>query len=177
MKFYKESAKVKQKNILYLQKSRKDNKLHKSTPLPAKYPDFNVDQLDAIRSELKQDELYRFSQTVDAEYEKRFITLYLNFSPMKDFLRPKSMIAQFYRNFRAKFPKTHAVLVLVVSARSHRVELANQFHHLPHSIDDPGFDDDSDDDRHMLELTMRERVIIEYFLSLIRIKSQKKLKF
>ena len=108
--------------------------------------------------------------------------IYTQFSQMKDFLLPVDVVARMYRRFRAGFPQTHAVMATIVSTSRERVELANQFADYSNEADgsinldsDSSHNGSSDESR--LSLQKRERAILEYFMALIRLKSQKRLRY
>jgi len=77
-----------------------------------------------------------------------------------------------YTKFKETFPYSHAIFAILVSSRSFQVDLANGF---DLSFDESISDDEDNPDE--LELHQRERCILEYFLCLIRIHSQKRLQY
>ena len=137
-----------------------------------------------LQTEIDDKNLVRFADDIDAEYKNAFIKQYQTFTHASEFLLPREKIAQFYDDFKKAFPSCHDLMAFIISSDSYRVELANNFDgsDVPSQsgITETDVNDDDnvelDQDAHEL-LHNRERAILEYFLAMIRLKNQKKLKY
>ena len=96
------------------------------------------------------------------------------------------MTTQLHDLFQKGFPHTYCVFSKIVSSSKHYIAIANQFAEVEGLEDKVELDAylDSDEDYESNAATsmegpiyIHERAIFEYFLSIIRLKSQKKLRF
>ena len=142
-----------------------------------------------MKKELTERRLYSFAQKIDAQYKDRFGVVYSSFALMKDFVIPRAMISKMYEDFKESFPHVHSIMAIIVSSSRHCIELANGFSDpsidVPDEVVSSEDEQDSEDanngtneeDASAIELHRLERAILEYFLSLIRLKSQKQLPY
>ena len=133
-----------------------------SIPVASRDGEFN----DIIKNELNDKALRSFASMVDNIYIDAFKQKYTSFTFVPDSVLPNDKIIMLYESFKKTFPISHFVLSNVVSNGNpddYNDDLTNS----SNSSITPGYDS---------SLSLRERCILEHFISFIRIKSERNLR-
>jgi hypothetical protein len=126
---------------------------------------------DIIVRELSSVELTKFSSMVDTIYENAFKRHYSSFTATPDTLLYPTEIPRLYECMKSQFPFTHVLISQIVSTRESAIVLSDLFTD-PSSINEPMQKTDEEE-----PIELRERCILEYFIALLRVKSQRQLRY
>ena len=102
---------------------------------------------DAMKDELSEDRLYKFTRKVDSVYYDHMLKHYSGFTKITDTALSPAEENEMYLQYCESFPTCHAVFSQIVSASSFRVELATAFGEFEYSpvVDVGDTCDDTDD--------------------------------
>ena len=129
---------------------------------------------DAIAKELHKNELEKFANEIDKEYEDALIGC-VDFSPVTSFLIEPDRFAEFYNDFFERFPLCHYIFAMVVSTRYYTIPSLAQASLDDDMMDVQNADDDEDEELNEeedKELHRKQRMILFLFLALIRTRSR-----
>ena len=126
-----------------------------------------------VRDELSDDNIDQFVSAVDNAYKSSFVGHYSGFTSMNGYLVERVCIRQMYYTMKQILPFIHSVVSLIVTnPRGEQISIFSE-----DGIADgiagasgDGVVPECDD-----ELSKKERGVLEFFITLIRLRSQKKM--
>ena len=131
-----------------------------------------------LTTELSDESTSKFISMVDNLYGTEYRRHYSSFTRVCEYLVCRTDLSVLYNKFKEWFPICHSSFAQIVSPshrRSYQVPLSAAFDFRDgvesNECDDNGGDDDIDD------LHFKERACLEYFLGMLRIRSQKQLTY
>ena len=177
MRYYQQLSKRRQDQFRYLKnKNAKDDAITTSMK-ESRASDTKLDYMRNIKSELDKTRLFSFADKVDAMYESKYKNVYSTFVSMRNTIMSPADISMLYQTFRRDFPHTHALFSIIVSKSQDRIEVDKSMDIGKGKVIESESDDSCDENDDGTDLSRLQRSIYEYFLSFIRHKSQKRLKY
>ena len=170
MKYYRASSNSKQFKLDAVQKSNDKVKVANTIKDNIRIANDTQCLIEKMKDELSEQKLYSFANYVDSIYETKYREKYSTFTYLSEKLLSDDEIEEMYIRFKNEFPSMHNILAVTVSSRYDTVHLA-----LPLVNKDIEETNDIDEGERN-ELSRSERATLEYFLAMIRIRSQKQLK-
>ncbi len=144
-----------------------------SSPPDSEAPDGEVVARDGIitivRDELSDDNINQFVLVVDNAYKSSFVGHYYGFTSMNGYLVERLCIRQMYYSMKEIFPFIHSVVSLIVSnPQGEQISIFSENGIAGASGDNvvPKSDE---------ELSKKEQGVLEFFIALIQLQSQKKM--
>ena len=194
MKYYQESSKRLKKQVSNMKSRKRKRKAKEAEGVEG--PESNSsDLINLMEHELSEKRIGAYAKWVDDQYHDCFRQQYSSFERLDNHLIPSSVVWEQYRRFKENFPLAHAMFSIMVSTSRKSIELAaslgihNPFER-PFQTTQAAEKEDSESevessdetntqlsDEAQHDVSQLERTILEYFLSFVRLKSQKNLRW
>jgi len=175
MKYYRASSNCKQIKLDVMQKSNDKYKESDTVKEDTRIANDTQFLIKKMKEELSEEKLYSFANYVDSIYENKYRQKYSTFTYISEKLLSDDEIEEMYTRFKTEFPSMHSILAVTVSSRYDAVLLAIPL--VKNENEKDTVDETNDiDEGESNELSRSERATLEYFLAMIRIRSQKQLK-